>query len=136
MIITLVEIVILAAALAYVAWPPAGKRTASGAPELLENELSDLMYRKEAAYTALKDLEFDMRTGKIGQQDYDAVKQELEADAMSLLQRIDDVVEGKSAPEPAEPAGSREKKKPKFCPECGTNVERNHKFCPECASKL
>ncbi|MDH5637857.1 MAG: zinc ribbon domain-containing protein [Nitrospinota bacterium] len=131
--IFIAEIAILLIVLAVVAFPLLGASAYQSAPELMENELSDLLYRKEAAYTALKDLEFDMRTGKIGQEDYDGMKRSLEAEAISLLGVIDSTAKGKA---PTSGESKTEKKKGKFCPECGSRVEKTHKFCPECANKL
>ncbi|MDH4184648.1 MAG: hypothetical protein OEV92_13985 [Nitrospinota bacterium] len=133
MALFLAEIIILAAVLAAIAYPLMGLAKAKTSPELLENEMSDLLYRKEAAYTALKDLEFDMRTGKIGSEDYVAMKSSLETEAITLLGLIDSLSKGVSslsAKEKVEP------KKGRFCPECGGKLEARHKFCPDCGSKL
>ena len=131
--IFIAEVAILLIVLAVVAAPLLGNAASRSAPDLIENELSDLLYRKEAAYTALKDLEFDMRTGKISQEDYDGMKSGLEAEAITLLGLIDATTKGKTM---AAGAGKQEKKKGRFCPECGARVEKTHKFCPECANKL
>ncbi|MDH5508923.1 MAG: zinc ribbon domain-containing protein [Nitrospinota bacterium] len=131
--IFIAEIAILLIVLAVVAFPLLGNVAGQSAPELMENELSDLLYRKEAAYTALKDLDFDMRTGKIGQEDYDGMKRSLEAEAISLLGIIDSIAKGKAT---TAVDGKTDRKRGKFCPECGARVEKTHKFCPECANKL
>ena len=127
------ELAILAIVLLALAYPLIGSGALKTQPELAESELSDLLYRKDAAYIALKDLEFDMRTGKIGKEDYEEVKTSLEAEAVSLIAMIDAV--GKTASGGAK-AEKPEKKKGKFCPECGSRLEKPTKFCPDCGQKL
>ncbi|MDH5478411.1 MAG: zinc ribbon domain-containing protein [Nitrospinota bacterium] len=127
------EIAVLLIVLGAVAYPLLGAAAPVSSPELIENDLSDLLYRKEALYTALKDLEFDMRTGKIDQEDYDVMKKSLEAEAIGILGMIDATAKGEN---PGSDEKKSEKKKGKFCPECGSKVEKSHKFCPECANKL
>jgi len=129
----IVELAILATVLLALAYPLMGFAGQKTQPELAESEISDLLYRKEAIYTALKDLEFDMRTGKIGKEDYEELKASLEAEAVSMISRIDDAAKG--APTVAK-GEKPEKKKGKFCPECGSRLEKLSKFCPDCGQKL
>jgi hypothetical protein len=133
MSVFIAELAILLIVLTALAYPLAGVAGLRAAPELAESELSDLLYRKESAYTALKDLEFDMRTGKIGKDDYEAIKASLEAEAISLLGLIDAAGRGAAS----SPKGEKEeRKKGKFCQECGVKLEKPAKFCPECGHKL
>jgi hypothetical protein len=45
--------------------------------------------RKEEVLLAIKELEFDFKTDKISQQDFDALHHKLEEEAMGLLEKID-----------------------------------------------
>lgn len=55
------------------------------------SELRDLRSRRDMALAALKDLEDDRMTGKIGDEDYADLKAKLSARAVELLKRLDEV---------------------------------------------
>jgi hypothetical protein len=52
-------------------------------------ETGRLLRARDAAYRALRDLETDRATGKIGEADYAAMRQRFEADAVAALHRLD-----------------------------------------------
>jgi len=96
--ITTVSIVVAAllslAALAYVVWPLV---TSKPAPVVVENDrLTELIGRKDAVLSAIKDLEFDYHTGKLSDEDYERLDQRLRRQAIGLIQQIE-----KLAPESA-----------------------------------
>jgi len=128
--VTLIELILLAATLGVIAYPLA--RRSAGAPDggaLTESEYTDLLYRKEATYIAIKDLDFDYRTGKVDDGDYRSMKAGMEKCALELLRQIEDYKAGVTAPPAVKAQGE------KFCHECGAAVERTHKFCAECGAK-
>lgn len=131
-----VEIIILSAALFCVAYPLLSRKVAEpGAAALTESDYTDLLYRKEATLIALKDLEFDFKTGKIDDADYDEVKTGLEAEAMEILRNIEQFDKGAS--QPAAPSSAQERPKAKnFCHNCGAPAGKGHKFCSECGARL
>ncbi|MDH5457533.1 MAG: hypothetical protein OEY26_02340 [Nitrospinota bacterium] len=55
----------------------------------VEEEYKHLLVRKEEVLLAIKELEFDFKTDKISQQDFDALHHKLEEEAMGLLEKID-----------------------------------------------
>lgn len=61
------------------------------------SEERDLDSRREMALAALRDLEDDRATGKIGDADYEDLKARLSARAVEILQRIESLG---SAPDP------------------------------------
>ena len=124
----LFEIALAGAALLVIAWPLMREETAEAQGAILtESDFSDLLFRRDAAYTALKDLDFDFRTGKIDEADYHSLKTELETEALALLERIE---RGGQSPKPStRPAG-------RFCPACGLPAQETHRFCSSCGAKL
>lgn len=50
---------------------------------------SDLLARKEAAYSALKELEFDYRTRKLSQEDYEELRAIYRIEAAEVLKAMD-----------------------------------------------
>jgi hypothetical protein len=46
---------------------------------------------REAKYREIRDAELDYRTGKLSNEDYDAIDADLRAEAIEILDRLDDV---------------------------------------------
>ena len=67
----------------------------------LLSEEEDLVSQRDMATSALRDLEDDRATGKIGDQDYAASKTELTARAVALMKRLDEIEAGRANPRPA-----------------------------------
>lgn len=83
----IVAIVVSAAAIAYVVLPLV---QSGSAPLVVENDrLTDLIARKDATLAAIKDLEFDYRTGKLSQEDYERMDQRLRRQAIGYIQQIE-----------------------------------------------
>jgi hypothetical protein len=93
-----VALLVSAAAVAYVVWP----LVQSGpAPVVVEDDrLTDLIARKDATLIAIKDAEFDYRTGKLSEEDYVRMDQRLRRQAIGYMQQIE-----KLAPESAQMDG-------------------------------
>lgn len=76
---------------------------------------------KQALFAALRDLEHDFETGKLSQEDHDRLRDELRADALRALARI----EGDATAEP----------QPRTC-ECGRTAQPEDRFCAACGTAL
>src|SRR5215510_6984657 len=48
-----------------------------------------LLLQKDTLYTAIRDLEFDLQTGKVDQKDYAELRQQLEREAVHVLRLLD-----------------------------------------------
>lgn len=61
--------------------------------EILESAGRDgfhrLLVQKDNAYAAIKDIQFDHKTGKISEEDYRELMGKYEAEAVDILKRID-----------------------------------------------
>ena len=102
-----------------------------------ETALHHLLSRKDSIYTAIKDLEFDHKTGKLSDEDYAELREKFEQQAAAVLKEIDDLQSGKRA------ASSKKRKtavkaetKVRFCSACGQKVEPGAKFCPACGERV
>jgi rRNA maturation endonuclease Nob1 len=99
----------------------------------------DLEERKEAIYTAIKDIEFDYQMGKLSEEDFKELRQQYKEDAMGLLKKIEQI-QGKTV----KATGIHAKKKrtkfdlrePNYCWICGITVTENDQFCANCGNKL
>lgn len=63
------------------------------------SELKKLNSEKELLYTALNDIEFDFGLGKLSREDYDELKHDYKAKAVSVLKEIDKISKGVHATE-------------------------------------
>lgn len=74
--------------------PIAGRDASATAPRA--SELADLQAAREAKYREIRDAELDFRTGKLSREDYEAIAADLRAEAIDILNRLDDEVPGAS----------------------------------------
>jgi hypothetical protein len=137
----IVETLLLLAVLAAIGYPIfAGQKAPAESIVDDGDERHKLVSAKESAFVALKDLEFDYKTGKIDDGDYDMLKNQYEAEAVAILKKIDSA-ERVSSPGGAavfaKPSGTGEKKAGvAFCPSCGNKVGKNDRFCSGCGAPL
>jgi hypothetical protein len=99
-------IVVVAFALAAFVLAPLFRPGAAEAERVARrvSEEEDLHAQHAMALTALRDLEEDRATGKIGDDDYTRMKAALESRAIDLMKRID-AVSSAALNAPAAPAG-------------------------------
>ena len=92
-----------------------------------EWELPDLEEtRKGQALIALKEIEFDLATGKLSDADFGELKRKFTNEAVAAMRE-----EGGSAAAPAAPA-----KGGSACRRCGPRPEGDALFCSNCGSRL
>ncbi len=116
-------------------------------------EAADLYHRKESAYAALKELEFDYRTGKLSEDDYRELEAKYRTEGLEVLEAIEAYESGEPLPESfrldaethdgaceddldAEEEDLEPAMPPGYCAECGEQNPRKSAFCRECGSSL
>ncbi|HEX7974951.1 MAG TPA: zinc ribbon domain-containing protein [Anaerolineales bacterium] len=128
----LIGIALLVAAVPYVASPlldqrkrGSAKAAAARQPAAPKSELNPLI--------ALRDLDFDYRTGKVVTEDFETLRAQLMAEAAGLIeakQREDERLE----------ALIQSRKKPKApvvkCQKCDRLLQATDKFCPACGEPV
>ncbi len=87
---TLVAILIMLGTLVYLGYPLV-RRDRSYAPDQLDGlaVAQELRGEKDTLLHAIKDLEFDLASGKLSDEDYGAMRSKYEARAMAVLQELD-----------------------------------------------
>jgi cytochrome c-type biogenesis protein CcmH/NrfG len=90
MIITIMAIVIALGTVAYLGYPII-RRDRQYAPDQLDGlaMVQELRVEKDTVLQAIKDLEFDLASGKLSDQDYSAMRSKYEARAMDIIQELD-----------------------------------------------
>jgi len=79
--------------------PPDAAEDGAGGPQ---PQREDLEAEREAKYREIRDAEMDFRTGKLSERDYRAVDAQLRAEALAILDRLEQL-DGEGAGERAVP---------------------------------
>jgi hypothetical protein len=148
MIVIFLVLVILGL-LAAIAYPLVRGSSSEEEEEIPQDPyLEELLSKKEAAYSALKELEFDYGTGKLSEEDFTELRDQYKAKAVAILREIDEAEEGDSIDSQIEHAVEELRvstKSPKrkvgvaaetVCAQCGVINDVGDKFCSDCGASL
>lgn len=111
-------------------------RPAGGGP------LAELEAKKERTYSALKEIEFDFRTGKLSEEDYRELEEQYRVQALQLLREIDRAAAGGNGKGEAQAAERPARAESAFggaalaCWNCGVTVRAGDRFCEGCGNPL
>ena len=126
------------------------RKVASFAEPASENSLENLKIEKEEIYSAIKEMEFDHKMGKLSEADYHTLKDRYRAKAISSLKGMDEL-EGKkgfsrdigneiekevSALRRGRGKGAPKRGEVLFCTQCGKRRPPGDRFCSSCGTKL
>ena len=67
------------------------------------DEYKHLLVRKEETLISIKELEFDFNTEKISESDYQELRKKLEAEATELIEKLDQLEQGRKINNSAKP---------------------------------
>ena len=109
--------------------------------------LENLVAQRDAAYSAIKDLESDHAMGKLSDADYKSLRAKYEAKAVAILRELDDLSASYKASGSAaasDDAIEREVQQLRHaaaggsltCPKCGTPHAAGDVFCAKCGTSL
>jgi hypothetical protein len=140
----IISYIVVIGACAYVAMPLFSKnvQTHSAGSEV-DSRVGELLNQQLMATSTIDDLEFDLQTGKLSQEDYESLvadQRKIQKDADARLKDIS----GVSSTELIEKleldiAEERKKLAPNStptCPACNKPIKTDDKFCSECGAKL
>lgn len=95
--------------------------------------------RKAAIYESLRDLQFELRVGKLSDEDYQKSKLELQRELAGVMAEIDKLKAQLGVQVAAAAAPSKSKKAEKnvhVCPHCKAKFDQPLKFCGECGKPM
>ncbi len=137
-------LVMMLIAFALVGWPlvssPRGPRR-----QVAETSPSDkLVGDRDAAYQAIKELDFEHDLGNLSESDYRTLRDRYRGEAAATLQKLDSVAEASASTEPPSPAAAAptetvSKKRTETgltCPSCGSQSQPDYLFCAACGGQL
>ncbi len=155
-------LIVAVVAFIYVAEPLRKPSTTLRADE--DDELVDLIQRKDAVMRSIKEVEFDHHTGKLSEEDYEAYDQRMRQQAISLIRQIEKrspevagldaeleamiasrrktrtaapVAVNGATPAPATPVTApTQESGVVFCHECGAKAKTSDRFCAQCGTAL
>ena len=90
--------------------------------------------KRKADLSALLDLDFDYRTGKVSEEDYSAVRAQLVANAAQYI-RLEKSIEDEQIEAMIE-ARKASKSKSQMCSGCGDKVPGDSRFCSQCGTPV
>ena len=103
-----------------------------------------LLEQRDSLYSAIKELDFDHRMGKVEDEDYRRMREDYTQSAATVLKDLDRS-DGRSrvtSEIEREVAAVREKNQPKaqtgrvFCTSCGARIKDKDRFCAQCGAKI
>jgi cytochrome c-type biogenesis protein CcmI len=104
------------------------------------DEPSEAQFRKRISLLQLRDAEYEYAMGKLGDEDYQALRNEISAEALAAI-RAEEAEEAGESPEDAaleaEIAAIRSKLGGRvFCSSCGHPNPEGSRFCGECGVQI
>lgn len=90
----------------------------------------ELAAEREAVYGVIHDLDEDFETGKLSEEDHAAMRGEMRARAVHLLQQE------RAAAAQAASGDTTAAPAPGDCPRCGADLPDQARFCPRCGERL
>ena len=91
---------------------------------------------KQQALRALRDLDFDFRTGKVTQEDYLPLRQRLLVQAAAAVEVVRPAQDDEIEAAVRALRGAQGRRAARTCPECRAAIRAADKFCPTCGAAL
>ncbi len=136
----MMEIAIYAAVtlggLAFIAYPLLTRRVPAPARQSPRAELhSRVLVEKEAVYSAINDLDFEYKTGKLSDDDYAELREGYRVRALNILKELDEQQpEEKGAGRGCAFCGHVNQRGSNFCESCGTELPATELVCGKCST--
>ena len=121
----IIGFILLGAALVFVSRPFWEK----GKKGVKDSTITDIN-RRESVLAALRDLDFDYKTGKVSEEDYQPLRAQLLAEAAQYIESEKNEEQKLEALIQARRKGQQKIK----CEHCGAPMEADQKFCSACGS--
>jgi hypothetical protein len=122
-----------------VCWPLFAKDNSLESTILEETEWDLLQRRKEVMLGNIQDLDFEHKCGKLSDEDYQSLREEMAGEVGVVLDQIDQLEASHDLDALIRREVSSRKKKTVdtgTCPECNHQNVGKNKFCAECGAKL
>jgi len=113
--------------------------------------LKELKNKKDGAYAAIKELEFDLSMGKLAEEDFQILKRQYTEEAVGYMKEMDKIEAPQAAfSKPVDTVAEEEieigvtairnlkstERKYIYCTSCGEKAAAESRFCAACGSNL
>lgn len=139
----LLSAILTGGVLTAICWPlfARGNRAESA---ILEETQWDLLQRKKDVVLAnIQDLDFEHKCGKLSQEDYGRIRNELAAEVAGIYDEIDGIESAQDLDALIRTAVASRREQPPAqapartaCPDCEHDNPARNKFCAECGARL
>ncbi len=133
--VIITAVVLSGLAVAYVAWPLFRSGPDHPGVDPVADQTDELLFQKEMAIEMIRDLDFDLHTGKFSAQEHAGL-----VDAQQRrINHINGRLAARLAGQTGKPAKGKNKSgadRPKLCSQCGNQAEGNARYCPQCGQAL
>ena len=128
-----IGILLLVSALALVSLPFRQKQNTNVKSHKKGDVLHANVTRREAVLSAIRDLDFDFKTGKVSEEDYTPLRAQLMAEAAQYIEQ--ETAEEKKL-EALIQTRRASQKQTMNCDQCGAPMETGQKFCSKCGAAV
>ncbi len=118
-----------------IAWPFFGRSGRDEGKPKAEQPWDDLVSQRDAAYQALKELEFEYNLGNLSDADYADLRDRYRSQAARILQRLD-AASPQQCQEPKPVTVLSPDVPVRACPFCDETVEKGDTYCWRCGERL
>ena len=102
-----------------------------------DEKAQELHFKRDAAYSMLKELEFDFQSGILSREDYSDLEARYKTKAVSILKKLDGLQEDSSPEDEIEKQVQRlRRNRGRFCSQCGVKQPTSARFCADCGTRL
>lgn len=132
----LVALVLTVLTFAFIVYPLLRQRLRT-AVSVEDEKLQELYSKRDTAYSMLKELEFDLKSGNLIEGDYQDLEARYKQKAVSILRDIDNVKQDISTEDKIEKQVlALRQEKGRFCPQCGARSKDGDRFCSSCGANM
>mgnify|MGYP000989377494 CR=1 FL=1 len=129
--VIIAAVVLSGLAVSYVAWPLFRSGPIHPGVDPTVDHTDELLFQKEMAIEMIRDLDFDLHTGKFSAQEH--------AGLVAAQQRRINHIDGRLAGQTGKSAKEKNKnsrERRNLCSRCGNQAEGNARYCPQCGQAL
>jgi hypothetical protein len=102
-----------------------------------DDKLQELRSKRDTTYSMLKEMEFDLQSGILTEEDYYDLAARYKRKAISILRDIDALKAGTDMEDEIEKRILElRRSKGRFCSQCGTKYQEGDRFCSRCGTSL
>ena len=102
-----------------------------------DEKLRELSSKRDTTYSMLKEMDFDLQSGILTEEDYHDLEARYKKKAISILIGINDLKRGTDIEDKIEKRVLELRQgKGRFCPQCGTKYQEDDRFCSRCGTSL